>query len=173
MTTTHTVYDARSKLSLVLYATRIVQRKLTSEQDRPGVSQKRSKIYVPQTLSLSTSPYMATVTIFGPLYLTFRVAFFLTANFPSKTLILERCKVIPSDLIHHCAHLTHLELHAVLSFNVGDLVAILQPASSSLQSIILDSIPIPGGVFERIPHTSFPPPFTTQFQRSYWGFTSP
>ncbi len=81
---------------------------------------------------------------------------FSHCQFPLKTLILERCKVVPSDLIRHCAHLTHLELHAVPSFNVGDLVAILQPASPSLQSIILDSIPIPGGVFERIPHTSFP-----------------
>jgi hypothetical protein len=88
LTTTHNVYDERSKLSLVLYATRIVQRKLTSEQDR-HVSQKRSKKYVPQTLSLSPSPYMATVTTFGPLYSTFRVAFFLTANFPSRRLDLS------------------------------------------------------------------------------------
>ena len=81
---------------------------------------------------------------------------FSHCQFPLKTLILERCKVVPSDLTRHCAHLTHLELHSVPSFNVGDLVAIFQNASSSLQSVILDSLPIPGGVFERISHTSFP-----------------
>lgn len=83
--------------------------------------------------------------------------------FPLKTLILERCKVVPSDLTRHCAHLTHLELHSVPSFNVGDLIAIFRLASSSLQSIVLDSIPIPGGVFERIPHTSFPHLSTLNF----------
>jgi hypothetical protein len=83
-------------------------------------------------------------------------AMFSQCLFPLKTLILERCKVVPSDLTRHCAHLTHLELHSVPSFNVGDLVAVLRVASSSLQSIVLTSIPIPGGVFERIPHTSFP-----------------
>jgi F-box associated protein len=76
--------------------------------------------------------------------------------FPLKTLILERCKVVPSILTPHCARLTHLELHSVPSFNVGELVAIFRPAASSLQSIILDTIPIPGGVFKRIQHTSFP-----------------
>jgi hypothetical protein len=81
---------------------------------------------------------------------------FSHCQFPLKTLILERCKVIPSDLTRHCTHLTHLELHTVPSFMVGDLVSIFQNASSSLQSVVLDSVPIPGGVFERIPHTSFP-----------------
>lgn len=76
--------------------------------------------------------------------------------FPLKTLILERCKVTPSALTPHCAHLTHLELHSVPSFNVGDFVVVFQTASSSLQSIILDTIPIPGGVVKRIQHTSFP-----------------
>jgi hypothetical protein len=76
--------------------------------------------------------------------------------FPLKTLILERCKVTPSVLTRHCAHLTHLELRSVPSFNVGDLVAIFRLAASSLQSIILDTLPIPGGVFKKIQHTSFP-----------------
>jgi len=81
---------------------------------------------------------------------------FAQCLFPLKTLILERCKVVPSDLTRHCAHLTHLELRSVPSFNIGDLVAIFRLASPTLQSIILDSIPIPRGVFERVPHTSFP-----------------
>jgi hypothetical protein len=76
--------------------------------------------------------------------------------FPLKTLILERCKVVPSVLTRHCAHLTHLELRSVSSFNVGDIVAIFRLAASSLQSIILDTLPIPGGVIKRIQHTSFP-----------------
>ena len=76
--------------------------------------------------------------------------------FPIKTLILERCKVVPSVLTRHCANLTHLEFHSVPSFNVGDLVAVFRIASLSLQSIILDTIPIPGGVFKKIQHTSFP-----------------
>jgi hypothetical protein len=76
--------------------------------------------------------------------------------FPLKTLILERCKVVPSVLTRHCAHLTHLELRSVSSFNVGDIVAIFRLAASSLQSIILDALPIPGGVIRRIQHTSFP-----------------
>lgn len=76
--------------------------------------------------------------------------------FPLKTLILERCKVVPSFLTRHCAHLTHLELRSVLSFSVGDLVSIFHFAASSLQSIILDTLPIPGGVFQKIRHTSFP-----------------
>ena len=81
---------------------------------------------------------------------------FAHSVFPLKSLILERCKIIPSVLTRHCAHLTHLELHSVPSFNVGDLVAIFRLASASLQSIIFDTIPIPGGVFKRIQHTSFP-----------------
>jgi hypothetical protein len=81
---------------------------------------------------------------------------FAQCVFPLKTLILERCKVVPSVLTRHCAHLTHLELHSVHSFNVGDIVVIFQLASSSLQSIILDTIPIPGGMFKRIQRTSFP-----------------
>ena len=81
---------------------------------------------------------------------------FVHCEFPLKTLILERCKVVPSVLTRHCVHLTHLELHSVLSFNLGDLVSIFRLAASSLQSIILDALPIPGGVFKRIPHTSFP-----------------
>ncbi|KAI9445795.1 hypothetical protein F5148DRAFT_1292724 [Russula earlei] len=81
---------------------------------------------------------------------------FAQCLFPLKTLILERCKVVPSDLTRHCSHLTHLELHSVPSFNIGDLFAIFRLASSTLQVIILDSIPIPRGVFERIQHTSFP-----------------
>lgn len=76
--------------------------------------------------------------------------------FPLKTLILERCKVAPSVLTRHCANLTHLELRSVPSFNVGDLVSIFRLAASSLQSIILDTLPIPGGVFKKIQHTSFP-----------------
>jgi hypothetical protein len=82
---------------------------------------------------------------------------FTQCIFPLKTLVLERCKVVPSDLTHHCAHLTHLELRSVAAFSVRDTLAIFQLASSSLQSIILDSIPLSGGsFFEGTPQISFP-----------------
>ena len=77
--------------------------------------------------------------------------------FPLKTLVLERCKVIPADITPHCTHLTHLELRSVAVFNSRDILNIFQLASSSLQSIILDSIPLSGGVFfEGIPQIFFP-----------------
>jgi hypothetical protein len=76
--------------------------------------------------------------------------------FPLKMLVLERCKVVPSDLTRHCIHLTHLELRSVAAFNVRDVFTIFQLASSSLQSIILDSIPLSGLFFEGTSQISFP-----------------
>ncbi|KAF8270597.1 hypothetical protein EI94DRAFT_1698692 [Lactarius quietus] len=76
--------------------------------------------------------------------------------FPLQTLILERCHVIPSALFRHCTHLTHLELRSVTAFSIGDIVTMFRVASSSLQSIVLDSVPLHAGVVEEGPQIVFP-----------------
>src|SRR6266566_4327369 len=60
---THTLYEACSKLFLVLCATRIVRRRSTFELLHLRVSPKRSRIYAPQVLSSSPSLYLATVIV--------------------------------------------------------------------------------------------------------------
>ena len=122
MTIPHTVYDAHSKLSLVLCATQIVQRKLTSELGRPNVSRKRLRIYVPQVPDLSTSPYVDTVTIFGPLYLTFLAASSLTANILSRrsyssdarSFLRTLLDIVPTLRIWSCVP-CHLSMSEILS----------------------------------------------------------
>ncbi|KAH9025008.1 hypothetical protein EDB83DRAFT_2389576 [Lactarius deliciosus] len=84
---------------------------------------------------------------------------FSHCQFPLQTLILERCHVIPPSLVRHCTHLSHLELRSVTAFSIGDIVTIFRHASPSLQSIILDSVPLHAGVVEEttqvvLPHLS-------------------
>lgn len=79
--------------------------------------------------------------------------------FPLQTLILERCHLIPSSLFGHCTHLTHLELRSVTAFSIGDIVNIFRLASWSLQSIMLDSLPLHAGPVDEtsqviLPHLS-------------------
>src|SRR5216684_4744294 len=59
--TTHTLYDACSKLFLVLCVTRIARRRFTFELPHLRVSPKRSRTYTPQVLSSSISLYVVTV----------------------------------------------------------------------------------------------------------------
>ncbi|KAI9444337.1 hypothetical protein H4582DRAFT_1920817 [Lactarius indigo] len=84
---------------------------------------------------------------------------FSHCQFPLQTLILERCHVVPSSLVRHCIHLSHLELRSVTAFSIGDIVTIFRHASHSLRSIILDSVPLHAGVVEEttqivLPHLS-------------------
>ncbi len=76
--------------------------------------------------------------------------------FPLLTLILERCHVVPSVLAPHCTHLTHLELRSVTAFGIGDIVTIFRLASFSLQSIVIDSVPLHVGLIEETPQITFP-----------------
>ena len=81
---------------------------------------------------------------------------FSHCTFPLHTLILERCHVIPPALFPHCTHLTHLELRSVTAFSVGDIVTMFRIASSSLHSIVLDSVPLHAGVIEDAPQIDLP-----------------
>ena len=81
---------------------------------------------------------------------------FSHCTFPLRTLILERCHVIPSALFPHCTQLTHLELRSVTAFSIGDIVTMFRIASSSLHSIVLDSVPLHAGVIEDAPQIDLP-----------------
>ncbi|KAI0267258.1 hypothetical protein BC834DRAFT_870431 [Gloeopeniophorella convolvens] len=80
---------------------------------------------------------------------------FSHSEFPLRRLVLERCKVSPSVVVRHCVQLTHLNLNSVTNFNVSDVFDIFRASSSTIQSIILDNVPL-GAAELSAPSVPFP-----------------